>query len=130
MGGWQVRIETLEKGFVINVLAAKSCPGLLVSLLEAFDGMDLDVQQARVSCTHTFRFQALATQNKEEEGMSMDAQDVKQAVGQAIKKWRESHYPTWVFPRDPTNLGIHYLQNKLAQPTLKIFINLRSEERY
>lgn len=55
----QVRVETLEKGFVINVYAAKSCPGLLVSILEAFEGMGLNVEEARVSCTDTFRFQAV-----------------------------------------------------------------------
>ncbi|KAI4306919.1 hypothetical protein L6164_030159 [Bauhinia variegata] len=83
-----VKVETLEKGFLINVFSARSCPGVLVSILEAFEEMGLNVLEARVSCTDTFRFQAVGGEN--EEGESIDAQAVKQAVGQAIKNWRES----------------------------------------
>ncbi|XP_054799788.1 uncharacterized protein LOC129304142 isoform X2 [Prosopis cineraria] len=54
-----VTVETLEKGFLINVYSAKSCPGLLVPILEAFEEMGLDVKEARVSCSDTFRFQAV-----------------------------------------------------------------------
>lgn len=55
----QVTVETLEKGFLVDVFAAKTCPGLLVSILEAFEGMGLSVLEARVSCADTFRFQAV-----------------------------------------------------------------------
>lgn len=55
----QVTVETLEKGFLINVISSKSCPGLLVPILEAFEEMGLTVIEARVSCTDTFRFQAV-----------------------------------------------------------------------
>lgn len=55
----QVTVETLEKGFLINVISAKSCPGLLVPILEAFEEMGLSVMEARASCTDTFRFQAV-----------------------------------------------------------------------
>lgn len=55
----QVTVETLEKGFLINVFSAKGCSGLLVSILEAFEEMRLTVLEARVSCTDTFRFQAV-----------------------------------------------------------------------
>ncbi|XP_020962905.1 uncharacterized protein LOC107608946 isoform X2 [Arachis ipaensis] len=54
-----VTVETLEKGFMINVISARSCQGLLVSILEAFEEMGLTVLEARVSCTDTFRFQAV-----------------------------------------------------------------------
>ncbi|KAI4306520.1 hypothetical protein L6164_029791 [Bauhinia variegata] len=84
-----VTVETLEKGFLVNVFSGKSCPGLLVSILEAFEEMGLNVLEARVSCTDTFRFQAVGREN-EEEGESIDAQALKRAVGQAIKNWRES----------------------------------------
>ncbi|XP_028782294.1 uncharacterized protein LOC114738408 isoform X2 [Neltuma alba] len=84
----KVTVETLGKGFLVDVFAARSCPGLLVSILEAFEGMGLNVLEARVSCTDTFRFQAVG--GEEEEGLNMDEEAVKQAVGQAIEKWRGS----------------------------------------
>ena len=59
----QVTVETLagagQHGFVINVLSDKSCPGLLVSILEAFDELGLSVLQATVSCEDTFRLEAI-----------------------------------------------------------------------
>ncbi|KAK7276452.1 hypothetical protein RIF29_17591 [Crotalaria pallida] len=84
-----VTVETLEKGFLINVFVAKSCPGLLVSLLEACEEMGLTVLEARVSCTDTFRFQAVGGEN-EEQVQTIDAQNVKQVVGQAIRNWSRS----------------------------------------
>lgn len=44
---------------MINVLSEKSCPGLLVSILEAFEELGLNVLEARVSCADTFRLQAV-----------------------------------------------------------------------
>ncbi|XWS40644.1 hypothetical protein CRYUN_Cryun17cG0013300 [Craigia yunnanensis] len=85
----QVTVETLEKGFLINVFSEKSCPGLLVSVLEAFEELGLNVHEARVSCTENFRLQAVGGEN-EEQSESVDAQVVKQAVLQAIKNCSES----------------------------------------
>ncbi|XVF13969.1 hypothetical protein REPUB_Repub09cG0015800 [Reevesia pubescens] len=85
----QVTVETLEKGFMINVFSEKSCPGLLVSILEAFEELGLNVLEARVSCTESFQLQAVGGEN-EEQNESIDAQVVKQAVLQAIKNWSES----------------------------------------
>ncbi|XP_027336908.1 uncharacterized protein LOC113850541 [Abrus precatorius] len=82
-----VTVETLEKGFLINVFSTKSCPGLLVSILETFEEMGLNVLEARVTCSDTFRFQAVGGENEER----IDAQAVKQAMGQAIKNWSESY---------------------------------------
>ncbi|XP_065871501.1 uncharacterized protein [Euphorbia lathyris] len=79
-----VTVETLEKGFLINVLLERSCPGLLVSILEAFEELNLNVQEARVSCTDTFRLQAVGGENE-----SIDGEVVKQSVLQAIKNWSE-----------------------------------------
>ncbi|KAE7996522.1 hypothetical protein FH972_001237 [Carpinus fangiana] len=84
-----VTVETLEKGFLINVLSEKSCPGLLVSILEAFEELGLNVLEARVSCADNFRLQAVGGDN-EEQAESIDAQVVKQAVVQAIKNWSGS----------------------------------------
>lgn len=55
----QITVETLEKGFLINVFSAKSSQGMLVSILEAIEEMRLTVLEARVSCTDNFRFQAV-----------------------------------------------------------------------
>ncbi|TYH76573.1 hypothetical protein ES332_D04G095500v1 [Gossypium tomentosum] len=85
----QVTVETLEKGFLINIFSEKSCPGLLVSVLEAFQDLGLNVLEARVSCTDSFRLQAVGGEN-EEQSENIDAQMVKQAVLQAIKNWSES----------------------------------------
>ncbi|XP_021688656.1 transcription factor bHLH61-like [Hevea brasiliensis] len=84
-----VTVETLEKGFLINVFVDRSCPGLLVSILEAFEELGLNVQEARVSCTDSFRLQAVGGEN-EEQGECIDAHVVKQAVLQAVKNWNES----------------------------------------
>ncbi|MBA0845841.1 hypothetical protein Gotur_035918 [Gossypium turneri] len=83
-----VTVETLEKGFLINVFSEKCCPGLLVSLLEAFEELGLNILEARVSCTDSFQLQAVGGEN-EEQSESIDAQVVKQAVLQAIKNWSE-----------------------------------------
>jgi len=52
-------VENLEKGFLINVFSGKNCPGLLVSILEAFEELGLDVLDARVSCEDNFQLEAI-----------------------------------------------------------------------
>ena len=52
-------MERVVKGFSINVFSEKSCQGLLVSILEVFEELGLNVIEARVSCTHTFQLQAI-----------------------------------------------------------------------
>ncbi|KAL3615738.1 hypothetical protein CASFOL_040032 [Castilleja foliolosa] len=83
----QVKVETLEKGFLINVFSEKNCPGLLMSILEAFEELGLDVLDARGSCSDNFHLEAIG----ENEGAadSIDAQVVKQAVLQAIRNWSD-----------------------------------------
>ncbi|CAL5343712.1 transcription factor bHLH61-like isoform X1 [Camellia sinensis] len=85
----QVTVETLEKGYLINVISEKNCPGLLVSILETFDELGLNVQEASASCEESFRLEAVG--QNEESTESVDAQVVKQAVCQAIKNWSESN---------------------------------------
>lgn len=55
----RVRVEAQEKGFLIEVLAERSCCGLLVHILEAFEVLGLDVRQARVSCSDSFHLEAI-----------------------------------------------------------------------
>ncbi|KAI4324483.1 hypothetical protein MLD38_029970 [Melastoma candidum] len=83
----EVNVETLDRGFRINVYSERSCPGLLVSILEAFEELGLKVQDATVSCSDNFSLEAVGEQEDEDE--SIDARAVKQAVLQAIKSWSE-----------------------------------------
>ncbi|XP_020553675.1 transcription factor bHLH61 isoform X1 [Sesamum indicum] len=85
----QVKVETLEKGFLINVISERNCPGLLVSILEAFEDLGLEVLDARVSCSDTFRLEAVSDQNEGQTSDSIDDQVVKQAVLQAIRIWSD-----------------------------------------
>ncbi|KAL7095162.1 hypothetical protein ACP275_10G007100 [Erythranthe tilingii] len=57
-----VKVETLEKGFLINVFSGKNSPSLLVSVLEAFEDLGLEVLDARVSCSDNFHLEAVSTQ--------------------------------------------------------------------
>ncbi|XP_009617115.1 transcription factor bHLH61-like isoform X1 [Nicotiana tomentosiformis] len=84
-----VTVETLEKGFLINVFSEKNCPGLLVSILEAFEELGLELSDARVSCSDSFRLEAVS----ETEGQidRVDAQMVKQSVLEAIRNWSQSN---------------------------------------
>ncbi|CAN6289512.1 unnamed protein product [Urochloa humidicola] len=85
-----VTVETLvggHGGFLINVFSDKSCPGLLVSVLEAFDELGLSVLQATASCADSFRLEAVGGENVVE---NVDEHVVKQAVLQAIRSCSES----------------------------------------
>lgn len=52
-------METLDKGFMINVFSGKNQPGMLVSVLEAFEDIGLNVLEARASCTDSFSLHAM-----------------------------------------------------------------------
>nr|XP_009384776.1 PREDICTED: uncharacterized protein LOC103972233 isoform X3 [Musa acuminata subsp. malaccensis] len=79
-----VTVETLEKGFWINVFSDKNCPGMLVSVLQAFQELGLDVLDATISSADSFRLEAVGGEQPQNE--SVDAQMVRQVVVQAIKK--------------------------------------------
>ncbi|KAH0658217.1 hypothetical protein KY289_026965 [Solanum tuberosum] len=83
----QIEVETLEKGFLVNVYSERSCPGLLVSILQVLEDLGLNVLEARVSCTDTFRLQAFGGEDEE---TMINAQVVTEAVFEAIKNWSES----------------------------------------
>uniref|UniRef100_A0A0D9X2X1 Plant bHLH transcription factor ACT-like domain-containing protein n=1 Tax=Leersia perrieri TaxID=77586 RepID=A0A0D9X2X1_9ORYZ len=79
-----VTVDTLGHGFLINVFSDKSCPGLLVSILEAFDELGLNVLEATASCDDTFRLEAVGGENQVDEDV------IKQSVLQAIRNCSES----------------------------------------
>ncbi|GAB2288209.1 hypothetical protein Dimus_022551 [Dionaea muscipula] len=81
-----VTVESAESGFLVNVYSERSHPGLLVSILEAFEELNLVVTEARVSCENYFQLEAVGTQSDEEAGQSIDDPVViREAVLQAIK---------------------------------------------
>ncbi|KAJ3682883.1 hypothetical protein LUZ60_013110 [Juncus effusus] len=75
-----VTVESIGDGFLINVFSVKNMPGLLVSVLEAFEELGLNVLQARASCADSFYLETVGGEN-----LVFDAHVVKQAVIQAIK---------------------------------------------
>ncbi|KAG2325651.1 hypothetical protein Bca4012_040149 [Brassica carinata] len=89
-----VTVETLENGFLINITSRKNDGGMLVCLLEAFEDLGLDVVEARVSCTNSFSMHAVGSSNYDD-GESMDAEAVKQAVEVAVTTWSDGHDPKW-----------------------------------
>ncbi|KAL1804999.1 hypothetical protein DCAR_0830788 [Daucus carota subsp. sativus] len=90
-GSWpEVLVEPLETGFLVNIYSAKNCPGLLVLILQVFDELGLDVMEARVSCADSFRLKAFG-EEKDENGEIVDAEAVKLAVSDAIRKWSENN---------------------------------------
>ncbi|KAL3630536.1 hypothetical protein CASFOL_023520 [Castilleja foliolosa] len=86
----RVRVETLEKGFLVNIDSGNySCPGLLVSIMATFEELGLNVVEARVSCADTFHLQALGGANEEDEE-NINAQTLKRAISNTIRNWNES----------------------------------------
>ncbi|XP_022144010.1 uncharacterized protein LOC111013797 [Momordica charantia] len=84
----EVNVESVERGFVINVYLERNSPGLLVRILEVFEKLGLEVLDATVSCSDSFQLQAVGEEN---EGTKIiKPQVVKKAVKQAIKEWSES----------------------------------------
>ncbi|XP_057979422.1 uncharacterized protein LOC131165539 [Malania oleifera] len=82
--------QTLENGFLINVFSQTSCSGFLVSILEVFEELGLNVLDARISCADNFQFEAVMQEN-EGQSESTNAQEVKQALLQAINTiWMET----------------------------------------
>ncbi|XP_019418306.1 PREDICTED: uncharacterized protein LOC109329093 isoform X1 [Lupinus angustifolius] len=87
----KLKVEPQEEGFMIKVQSQRSCQGLLVFILEAFEELGLDVLQARVSCEDRFCLEALGIKENNEDTRHLDAQLVEQVVLQAIQNWRKLH---------------------------------------
>ncbi|XP_072954978.1 transcription factor bHLH61-like isoform X1 [Typha angustifolia] len=81
-----VSVATLEKGLLINVSSTKSFPGMLVSILEVFENLGVEVLNANISCTDTFHLEAIG----ENQFGSVDALMVTDVVLQAMKKCTRS----------------------------------------
>ncbi|XAR66593.1 hypothetical protein NMG60_11012875 [Bertholletia excelsa] len=78
----QVKVEKVQEH---NFLMKVSCKGgndVLVSILEAFEEMGLNVLQARVSCNSLLTIEAIV----EAQDQGMDERDIREAVHKAIFK--------------------------------------------
>ncbi|KAK7359192.1 hypothetical protein VNO77_01142 [Canavalia gladiata] len=77
-----VKIEKVRTGtFMVRVTCEKG-GDKLVAILEAFDEMCLNVQQARVSCENEFSLEAIAIT----EDQNLDARHVTEALLKALGK--------------------------------------------
>ncbi|KAK2440628.1 ACT domain-containing protein [Trifolium repens] len=85
----KLKVETQEEGFVIKVVSERSCQGLLVFILEAFEELGLEVLHARVSCVDDFCLEAVGNKENNEDTSPLSVQLVEEAVSQAIQNWRE-----------------------------------------
>uniref|UniRef100_A0A7N0ZXK8 Plant bHLH transcription factor ACT-like domain-containing protein n=1 Tax=Kalanchoe fedtschenkoi TaxID=63787 RepID=A0A7N0ZXK8_KALFE len=84
-----VQVETLMNGYQVNVYSDKSCPGLLVYILEVFEELGLTVLEARASCSDSFHLEAIGGEQSDEQCRKIDAKKVKHATLRAIENWRQ-----------------------------------------
>lgn len=54
----QVNVETLENMFTVNVESEQNCPGLLLTIIQVFEELGLDVLNAEAACNHGFELAA------------------------------------------------------------------------
>lgn len=54
-----MKVENLGTGYLVVRVTCKKGEELLVSILEAFEEMNLNVVQARVTCKHFFGMEAI-----------------------------------------------------------------------
>ncbi|XP_042479348.1 uncharacterized protein LOC122060223 [Macadamia integrifolia] len=77
----EVKVEKIEMGFLVLVTCEEG-QDLLVSVIEALEVTGLNVVHAKVSCNQSFCMEAIV----EAQDQTMDAQEVNQAVFEAIAK--------------------------------------------
>ncbi|KAK8524550.1 hypothetical protein V6N13_015570 [Hibiscus sabdariffa] len=77
----EVKVEKIGEEFVVKVSCSNKGGEKLVSILEAFDELGLDVVRASVSCSHLFSMEAIAVaQGQQATGIK----DITHAVLKAI----------------------------------------------
>ncbi|KAL8507177.1 hypothetical protein ACS0TY_017907 [Phlomoides rotata] len=55
----EVKVEKIGAGYLMVIVTCKKGDEMLVSILEAFEKMNVNVVQARVSCKHFFGMEAI-----------------------------------------------------------------------
>ncbi|KAL6198281.1 hypothetical protein ACLB2K_028073 [Fragaria x ananassa] len=81
----EVKVEKIEEGFRVRVTCEKA-EDTLVSILEAFDEMGLNILHAKVSCNSYFAMEAIAAREAQNQEYKMDVTDVTQAIIKATQK--------------------------------------------
>ncbi|KAK9031163.1 hypothetical protein V6N11_032550 [Hibiscus sabdariffa] len=77
----EVKVEKIGEEFVVKVSCSNKGGEKLVSVLEAFDELGLDVVRASVACSHLFSMEAIAVaQGQQATGIK----DITHAVLKAI----------------------------------------------
>jgi hypothetical protein len=76
-----VEVQKLGQRFLVRVNCEKGADRL-VTILEAFDEMGLNVQQARVSCNNCFAMEAIAVAQDQ----ALDVKEVTKALLRTIEK--------------------------------------------
>lgn len=79
-----MKVEKIEEGFHVRVKCEKA-KDTLVSVLEVFEEMGLNVVQARVSCNNNFSMEAIAAVADGESKDQMDVRVVTQAILRATE---------------------------------------------
>ncbi|GMI93501.1 hypothetical protein HRI_003019400 [Hibiscus trionum] len=77
----EVKVEKIGEEFVVRVSCSKRGGDKLVSILEAFDELGLDVVRASVSCSHLFSMEAIAVARGQQ---GTGIRDITDAVVKAI----------------------------------------------
>ncbi|XP_062011233.1 uncharacterized protein LOC133727852 [Rosa rugosa] len=80
----EVKVEKIEEGFHVRVTCEKA-EDTLVSILEAFDEMGLNILQAKVSCNSYFSMEAIAAHVAQNQEYKLDVTDVTQAIIKATR---------------------------------------------
>ncbi|KAK8551459.1 hypothetical protein V6N13_119917 [Hibiscus sabdariffa] len=83
----EVKVEKVGEEFVVKVSCNKG-GDKLISILEVFEELDLNVLQAKVSCSHFFAMEAIAVARDQQ---TTDIKEVTQAILKAIEKQGGDH---------------------------------------
>ncbi|KAH7568740.1 hypothetical protein JRO89_XS06G0040300 [Xanthoceras sorbifolium] len=79
----EVKVEKVGEMLLVRVTCKKGAESKLVSILEVFDEMGLNVVRASVSSNYVFEMEAIvAAQNPE----AVDVREVTQVISKAIEK--------------------------------------------
>ncbi|KAK6133542.1 hypothetical protein DH2020_032671 [Rehmannia glutinosa] len=78
----EVKVEKLGTGYLLVMVTCKKGGEMLVLILEAFEKMNLNVVQARVTCKHFFGMEAIVEAN-------IDATILNEAILKVIKTQTE-----------------------------------------
>nr|GMD33838.1 uncharacterized protein LOC109192567 [Ipomoea batatas] len=83
----EVKVDKLHGRRFMVTVRCKKVEDLLVSILEAFEEMDVSVVEARVSCNYFFAMEAIVEAEDHQQGLIAEA--VTQVIQKAIQRQSE-----------------------------------------